>query len=258
MALNKEIWVNDIKEQLLPDNTFVTKGTDYSAFADNHQIHIPVEANLVEVQSDRTQFPASVTTSHDAEHEITMHHYTTSPVRIVNPADVELCYDKRRVITEKLAKSLNQRFAEDALFVLAGRTREIVPADPSTIKYLTDVALYFDEFDFPETDRYVLLSASAYNHLLKELSEVQTNAFLASADLKTGVIGNIFGLNIMKRSHVNDGAADVMGCFWHKRDYYFALGDIEIYTQENAPEYYGTVISASVRFGSEFLPPSNS
>jgi hypothetical protein len=29
----------------------------------------------------------------------------------------------------------------------------------------------------------------------------------------------------------------------------FALGKTEVYTQENAPEYYGTVISASVRFG---------
>jgi len=255
MALNKEIWVNDIKEQLLPDNTFVTKGTDYSAFADNHQIHIPVEVGLIDVEKDRTQFPASVTTSNDTEHVITMHNFTTDAVRISNPTDVELSYDKRRVITEKLAKSLNQRFIEDALFqIVAGTEDKVLYENDSTIEYLINVVKWFDEHNYPETDRYVLLSANAYSTLLKQLSEVQTNAFLSCADLKTGVIGNIFGLNIMKRSIAGAEGAGVPAVFWHKRDYYFALSDLEIYTQENAPGYYGTVLSASVRFGAMFAP----
>lgn len=251
MALNKEIWVEDIKEQLLPDNTFVTKGTDYSAFADNHQIHIPVETGLINVEKDRSVLPGTVTTSDDTEAVITMHHFTTDPVRVYNPEDVELSYDKRRVITEKIAKSLNQKIATEAITAIAAYKGGAIAATAKVLDILREQAQAFDEGDYPETDRYVVLSAAAYAKLLKELTDAQTNAFLACADAETGVIGNIFGLNIMKRSTIADNVAYIA---WHKSDYNFALGDVEIYTQENAPEYYGTVISASARFGA-YLPP---
>lgn len=251
MALNKEIWVNDIKEQLLPDNTFVTKGTDYSAFADNHQIHIPVETGLINVEKDRSVLPGTVTTSNDTEAVITMHHFTTDPVRVYNPEDVELSYDKRRVITEKIAKSLNQKIAEEAISSLTYASAGIYPEDNNMLNVLKGQALYFDDGDFPESGRYVLLTATAYSMLLNNLTDVQTNAFLACADATTGVIGKIFGLNIMKRSSLGENLAFVS---WHESDYNFALSDVEIFTQENAPEYYGTVISASARFGVYYNP----
>ena len=251
MALNKEIWVNDIKEQLLPDNTFVTKGTDYSAFADNHQIHIPVETGLINVEKDRSVLPGTVTTSNDTEAVITMHHFTTDPVRVYNPEDVELSYDKRRVITEKIAKSLNQKIAEEAISSLAFPTVGIYPEDNNMLNVLKSQALYFDNCDYPESGRYVLLAATFYNMLLSNLTDVQTNAFLACADATTGVIGKIFGLNIMKRSSLGENVAFAL---WHESDYNFALSDVEIFTQENAPEYYGTVISASARFGVYYNP----
>ena len=119
-------------------------------------------------------------------------------------------------------------------------------ANAKVTDILRTVALEFDRRDYPEADRYVLLSAEAYSKLLKELTDAQTNAFLAVANASTGVIGGIFGLNILKRSTVGE---DYNVISWHKRDYMYALGPTEIYTQENAPEYYGTIISASVRFG---------
>lgn len=254
MALNKEIWVNDIKEQLLPDNTFVTKGTDYSAFADNHQIHIPVETGLINVEKDRSVLPGTVTTSNDTEAVITMHHFTTDPVRVYNPEDVELSYDKRRVITEKIAKSLNQKIATEAITAIAGvYGSQLNDYDDILGELRESSRMLFDNYDYPENDRFVVMSPLVYANLLKQLTEVQTNAFLACADAKTGIIGNIFGLNIMKYSKL---PTDKDIVYWHKSDYNFALGDMEIYTQENAPEYYGTVISASARFGVYFNPIS--
>jgi hypothetical protein len=184
-----------------------------------------------------------------------MHHFTTDPVRVYNPEDVELSYDKRRVITEKIAKSLNQKIAEEAISSLTFSAYGIYPEDNNMLNAIKGRALYFDEGDYPESGRYVLLTATAYNMLLSNLTDVQTNAFLACADATTGVIGKIFGLNIMKRSSLGEkNGESIAFTSWHEIDYNFALSEVEIFTQENAPEYYGTVISASARFGVYYNP----
>lgn len=246
MALDKEIWVNDIQEMLLPDNSFLTKGTDYSAFADARTIHIPVEDGLVNVEVDRDTLPGTVTTTTEQSKEIDMHHFTTDPVRIYRPEDVELSYDKRRLVTEKIAKSLSQKIAEYALQTMGEQGEPTIYNKDPMLEQLKNAALAFDTADYPDQDRYVMMTAGDYSRLLTELSEVQTNAFLACSEMKTGVVGQIYGLNIMKRSDIG-GAQGLFA--WHKTQFNYALGPVEIYTQENAPEYYGTVMSASVRFG---------
>ena len=247
MALNKEIWVSDIQRLLVPDNSFMTKGTDYSAFADNKQVHIPVEYGGVNTEIDRTVLPGSVTVSNDTEKVITMHHFTTDPVRLFNPEDVELSYDKRSVIVNKISEGLNKKIAEYALSQL----RTIGAKTGTNITtILRGVAQEFDQGDYPEQDRNVLLSAESYAKLLKELTDTQTNAFLSVANAATGVIGQIFGLNVFKRSSLG-GSADAIA--WHKRDYMFALAKPEVYSNENDPTFYGTILSASARFGC-FVP----
>lgn len=244
MALNKEIWASDIQTLLLPDNSFVTKGTDYSVFADNSKIHIPVEYGSVNTEVDRKVLPGTVTKSDDTERVIVMHHYTTDPVRIFNPEDVELSYDKRQVITKKIADSLNTKIAESALQELL-KKGEWNGTD--ILADLRSIAKQFDMGDYPETDRYVLLSAESYSALLKKLTDNQTNAFLSVANAETGVIGQIFGLNIMKRSTLGQTKATAVA--WHKRDYMYALSPVETFASENDPTFYGTVLSASARFG---------
>jgi hypothetical protein len=253
MALNKEIWASDIQEMLLPDNSFLTKGTDYSAFADARTIHIPVEDGLVNVEVDRNTLPGTVGTTTEQCKEIDMHRFTTDPVRLFRPEDVELSYNKRQLVTEKIAKSLNNKIADWAQRCIgsnSGLSTEItMPQDtPSAREALLMMANLFDRGNYPEQDRYVLMDADAYATLLNDLSEAQTSAFLACADMKTGVVGQIYGLNILKRSVIYmDGTVKMVA--WHKSQYSFALGPVEVYSQENAPEYYGTILSASARFG---------
>lgn len=260
MALNKEIWVNDIKPLLLPDNSFITKGTDYSAFADNKQIHIPVDTGSINVEVDRKVLPGEVTTTQAEEQSIYMHHFTTDPVRVYRPEDIELSFDKRAVIVKKIADSVNNKIAACAIGALetCGFT---TASGNKVLEWVRAAALAFDQKDYPDTDRYLMLTADNYSKLLKELTDSQANAFLNVANASTGVLGQLFGFNILKRSSlghsyiVPSDAPDSVDpgnpqfIAWHKRDYMFAMSDLEIFAQENAPEYYGTVISASVRFG---------
>ena len=41
MALNREIWINTITENFYPDNSFMAKSIDDSAFVNNKTVHIP-------------------------------------------------------------------------------------------------------------------------------------------------------------------------------------------------------------------------
>ena len=248
MALNKEIWVNDIQGLLLPDNNFVKKGTDYSAFADAKTIHIPVALQNVNVEMDRQVLPAPINRVADTEQTIDMHHFTSDPIALFNPEDVELSYDKRRVIVQQIADAINEAVAQHALKYFVNSK---VLLGKSVLSALRTAAYNFDKGNYPENDRYVLLDAEGYAKLLKELTEIQTNAFLASANAQTGVIGQLFGLNILKRSSIGE---EIHAVAWHKRDYAFALGPVQVYAEENKAAYYGSVLSASVRFGTYYAP----
>ncbi|MBR4326283.1 MAG: hypothetical protein IKP73_12230 [Bacteroidales bacterium] len=252
MALNKEIWASDIQQMLLPDNSFVTKGTDYSVFADNSEIHIPVEYGSVNTEIDRNVLPGTVTQQSDTERVIVMHHYTTDPVSVFNPEDVELSYDKRQVITRKIADSLNAKIAQTALATLAQFGSK---TGSKVLTVLRDIAKDFDKGDYPEQDRYVLLSADSYSALLKELTDAQTNSFLAVANAQNGIIGQIFGLNILKRSTLGDASAVAIA--WHKRDYMYALAPVQTFASEGDPTFYGAVLSASARFGCYVPEPAS-
>ena len=43
MALNKEVWLNQIKEGFYPDDSFLQKLLNYDGFVENDKIHIASE-----------------------------------------------------------------------------------------------------------------------------------------------------------------------------------------------------------------------
>ena len=40
MALNREVWIDQVKEGFYPDDRFLQKATDYSQFVDHNRLHI--------------------------------------------------------------------------------------------------------------------------------------------------------------------------------------------------------------------------
>ena len=40
MALNREVWIDQVKEGFYPDDSFLQKVTDYSQFVDHNRLHI--------------------------------------------------------------------------------------------------------------------------------------------------------------------------------------------------------------------------
>lgn len=119
MALEKQVWVADIQENPIPDNSFVFASEDKSEHVDNNIINLAeagidpaVHENFFESNPDAELPIASI---EDIPHEVTLKIYSTEVTRHRNLEEVELAYNKRQSIINRhknsIAKGLGKRAA---------------------------------------------------------------------------------------------------------------------------------------------------
>ena len=67
MALNREIWIHDIVEGFVPDDSFLAKSVDHSEYVDNKTVHVPQAGAEPNTTKNRSVFPATIKTRTDGE-----------------------------------------------------------------------------------------------------------------------------------------------------------------------------------------------
>ena len=281
MAVQKEIWQRTIIEGLFADNSFLSKAVNDDIYVnEGKKVHIPNAGAPSGVVVDRSQLPATVQKRTDVDVDYTLHELTTNPILIPYADMVELSYNKRNSVIDQDRKELIFKAAEAVLANwlpgLANRvstTGQGVPAwTPSATglrKKITpaDVAalqLRMNADNVPQTDRYLLLDANMYQQLLDGMTQTQAIGFFQAADVKRGVMGMLYGFEVMVRSTVYRFAADgtlkaidaegaatdlAGGLAWQRDSLSRALGEVIMFDQVNNPEYYGDVYSFLVRVG---------
>lgn len=280
MALQTEIWLGTIQENLFPDNSFASKSVDDSGFVDSKKVHIPNAGKPSNVKTNRTSFPASVETREDNDLTYDIDELTTDPIRIPDRETVELSYSKRSSVIYNDREELRKNAAVNILH----RWAEKVPSESrvmtsglakkSHVKDTTgnrlalvkedinNLMVLFNQQDVPQTGRHLLLDAMMYKQLFDSLTAAEGNAFLACADASKGILGNYAGFNIMMRSTVltlkadysiNKGevtATDIAAGFaWQESCVSRAIGDVKMFGNEGDPTYYGDIYSFLVRCG---------
>lgn len=285
MALNKEIWQSDIVENFYPDNSFASKSVDDSVFVENRKVHIPNAGAPSNVERNRTQKPATTKQRTDNDLEYDMDELTTDPVYIPNIDMVELSYNKRNSIlsndraqlqeeahlnllerwgqgvatTNIISTTGTSKTAAHTSSVATGMRKSICKADVR--KLMTAM----DADNVPEQGRYLLLDAFMYADLLADLAEKDQFMFLNSVDQQKGILGNLYGFNIMKRSRVlrlnngtkkvlswdESGAADELAAAlaWHENSVSRAMGEVKMFDSTDNPLYYGDIYSFLLRTG---------
>lgn len=284
MALNISIWQTTLVENFYPDNGFASKSVDDSTFVNAHKVIIPNAGAPSKVQKNRTVKPATVDQRTDNALEYEIDELTTDPIYIPNIDTVELSYDKRTsIISNDRAQlqdeahlNLLERWgkgvpASNVLLTTGTTERNAHTSDTATGKRkritkndLLAIMTRMDADNVPEEGRYLLLDAYMYADLLADLSESDKWMFQNSANMQTGVLGNLYGLNIMKRSKVlrvkNDktllpwGEDAVAGelaaaLAWHEKSVSRALGEVKMFDSTNNPLYYGDIYSFLLRTG---------
>ena len=283
MALNKQVWLNSLVENFFPDNSFATKSIDDSTYVSNKTVHVPNAGAPSGVEINRTQKPASVKARTDNDLSYNMDELTTNPIYIPNIETVELSYDKRNSVLwndrMELQKQAHQNllyrwFEESTVVETTGAARAAhttATATGNRKKMSNDTVLAlmtkFNQEDVPADGRYILLDAVMYADLLEDLTDKELSAFLNSADAQQGVLGRLYGFDILQRSQVlrltsakkllkwsEESAATELaaGLAWQKNCVSRAMGDIKMFDSTDDPTYYGDIYSFLMRVGGSY------
>lgn len=279
MALNKQIWLSTIQENFYPNDSFAVHSVDDSAFVSYKTVHVPNAGAPSGVAINRTQKPASVNQRTDNELTYDIDELTTNPIHIPNVDVVELSYDKRQSVLMNDRQQLQKAAMENLLYKWAEVGTTIKTSGDTTTAHTSTtatgtrkkitkgdvlkIATKFNVDDVPLEGRYLLLDASMYNDLLADLTDKELSAYLASANAQGGVLGRLYGFDIMMRSRVlrlNDGAVvkwdaedaatEVAAALaWQQGCVSRAIGEIKMFDSTDDPLYYGDIYSFLLRTG---------
>lgn len=282
MALNKQIWLTTIQENFFPNDSFAVKSVDDSAFVDNKTVHVPNAGAPSGVEINRPDLPASVSRRKDNDLTYDIDELTTNPIHIPNVDMVELSYDKRQSVLYNDRSQLQKEACQNLLYRWGNGAKAFATSGESRAAHTsvtsignrkkitkTDVlaiATQLNSDDVPATERYLLLDAVMYDDLLTDLTDKELSAFLASADVQRGVVGMLYGFEVMQRSKVlrttagkavtkwtdEDTASELAaGLAWQKSCVSRAIGEVKMFDSLDNPLYYGDIYSFLLRAGGE-------
>ena len=287
MAVQKEIWLASIVELLFASNSFMSKAFNADEYVvQGKTVHIPQAGAASGVSKNRSSLPATVSKRTDTDVTFVLDEYTTNPVYIPHVDTVELSYDKRESVLrqdklkllDEVANAFITSWLPTAATSIIKTTGEAVTAHAPSATGLrkafckADVLAAMTKFNaanIPQEGRYLLLDAQMYSQLLKDLTQSESMAFLASADAQSGVVGKLYSFNVMLRSTVaavtTAGAlvttADATDCCaalaWHEQSVCRALGEVKMFDNEDDPTYYGDIYSFLVRAGGRIMRNDN-
>lgn len=282
MAIQKEIWQQTIVEGLFAENSFMSKAVNDDVYVNQgKKVHIPNAGAPSKVEINRATIPATVTTRTDTDVEYTLDELTTDPIRIPHADTVELSYNKRNSVISQDRAQLLSKAAEQMLYnwapdkdhlVKTSGSKEAVAHTPnatgnrkSLVKAdILQLMVKFNADDLPQEGRYLLLDAQMYAQLLNDLSESDKWMFQNSANVQRGILGQLYGFNIMQRSTVLRYATDdtlskwstagaatdnAAGLAWQQGCVSRALGEVKVFDSVDNPTYYGDIYSFLVRVG---------
>ena len=281
MAVQKEIWQRTIVEGLFAENSFLSRAINDDMYVNEvKKVHIPNAGAPSGVVVNRDSLPATVYQRTDQDVEYTLDELTTNPILIPYADLVELSYNKRNSVIDQDRKELIFEAAEAILAKwlpaaanrvqttgpgvaawtpsATGLRKKITPADVAALQ----VRMNAD--NVPLEGRCLLLDAQMYQQLLDGMTNTQAIGFFQAADIKRGVMGMLYGFEVMVRSTVYrfaangtlkaygaDGAATDLagGLAWQRDSLSRALGEVVMFDQIDNPVYYGDVYSFLVRVG---------
>lgn len=180
MALNREVWIDQVKEGFYPDDRFLQKATDYSQFVDHNRLHIASAGIDPKVLVNNTTYPISVIGRDDEDNEIRLDKFETENTIVRRPEALEYSYDKLESVIGQHRSTLRASVATKAAHAYApAEDTENTPVIITTgesitgrkrLRFADILALKerFDDVDVPLDERYLVLHPKHVSDLLLE------------------------------------------------------------------------------------------
>jgi hypothetical protein len=280
MAVQKEIWMSSLVDQLFADNSFISKAFNADEFVSGKTVHIPNAGVPSNVEKNRKSFPATVKTRTDVDLTFDLDEYTTDPIKIPHADTVELNYNKRESVLKNDKAKLVEEVANDFIYKWSPASGYVIRTTGDAVEShivgstgnrklfvkadVKKAMTYFNKQNIPQMGRYMLIDADMQDQLLDSLTEKQLDNFNKLADVSNGIIGKLYTFNFMMRSKAGrytsalvpkewttasattDHAAAIA---WQEGSVCRAMGQTEMFDDESNPLYYGDIYSFLVRAG---------
>lgn len=278
-GVQKEIWKPEVIEFLEKDNEFLRHAVNADEHVvDGKIVYIPQAGTPANIVRNRATLPAQVTQRTDTTILYELDEYTSDPILLTKSDQMWLSYDKRQSIIREKLKKMREFVADDMLYnwsknvPTANKLKTTgssthtatAPGATSTRKNITEADVraaqaLLNGQNVMKGDRYMLLTDDLLDQLLADLTGANKYAFKDTADEKNGVVGKLWGFNILVRSSVVVAAAsgdapklqdaatatddNVAALFWQKDHLERAYGDVELFENQKDATYYGDVFS---------------
>ena len=295
MALQTEIWVTEIQENLFPANDFMSRAKDHSAFINHLTVHLPQSGANPAIYKNNLNLPVAINQRTDTDLTYSINNYKGEPLLITNLEELQNSYDKRSSVLGNTTRNMGYAIANQTLYAWApsGASRivrtsgsavatALAPSATGTRNAITLVDIAglkskLDNDNVPAEGRILVMPADMYNNQLLAINNIQAFYAYNQPVLQNGKAPTIFGFEIMVRptvtvydtsaviKQINDdgtvttpATTDNLACIAYHPDFVSkAQGGINVYANENRAEYYGSILSIEVQHGASPLRPTS-
>lgn len=272
MALNKEIWISQILEGFYPDDSFLQKPVNYSAFVENDRLHIAAAGIDPKVLVNNTTYPIKSVNRDDSDNEIVLDKFETENTIVRRPDAIEYSYDKLESVIRQHRATLRKSVAMKAIHayapasdttdtpvilttgLTAGGRKRMTFADILTLKER------FDEAEIPLEERYLVLHPKHVSDLLLEDIEL----FKDLTNIKDGEPFKFAGFGCFSFAQMPTYKTETMvlkkvpfeeekteqfaSVAFYAKEVMKADGDIYMYASEDDPNERATIVGFDKRF----------
>lgn len=119
VGLQTEVWAAGIKENPVPNHSFIWQSTDMSQYVENNKLHLAeagIEPGVHEDYFASTEDPLPITNINDIHNEVVLKTYSTERTRHRQLQDIELNYDKRASIINRHRVALSKILGKSAAY----------------------------------------------------------------------------------------------------------------------------------------------
>lgn len=203
-TLNKEVWVNQIKENFYPETSFLNYVRDFSGLVENNAINMAEAGVDPKVLINNTTYPIKVVSRVDKPIRIELDTFETENTLVRRPEAIEYSYDQLESVLMGHRNTLRAKTASKAAHAYApqentdytpviGTTGDVVSGRKRlSIEDILNLKERFDDFDLPQENRYLVLNPKH----LSDLILFDVKAFKNILDIVNGVPQRFAGFNI--------------------------------------------------------------
>jgi hypothetical protein len=176
-GLLKELWVPGIKENPIPDTSFVSASVDMSEYVEANKLHLAeagVEPDVYEDYFSGNEDPLPVQDIQDIPSEVVLKTYSSAQTRHRDLQDVELQYKKKDSIIGRHRTSLGKNIGQRAAFAWSTETNDAfnkfmnLGAEDSVLDAIIDLEAFYGDLDLDGDALNLCLSPQFRARIRKE------------------------------------------------------------------------------------------